>query len=91
MAADGAGENGVYTKYLLARTWRSRVSVLNRSSKQVRYGVVTETEGKQTPWESSSLLGDFAFIPAQADLVPAGGPLSPTPHPPPIRRRCCGA
>ena len=42
--------------------------------KQVRYGVVAETEGKQTPWESSSLLGDFAFMPAQADLVPAGVP-----------------
>ena len=46
--------------------------------KQVRYGVVTETEGKQTPWESSSLLGDFAFMPAQADVVSAGVPPYPS-------------
>jgi hypothetical protein len=46
--------------------------------KQVRYGVVAETGGKQTPWESSSLLGDFALMPAQADIVPAGAPPYPS-------------
>jgi len=46
--------------------------------KQVRYGVVAETGGKQTPWESSSLLGDFAFMPAQADVVPASVPPYPS-------------
>ena len=73
MAADGAGENGVYTKYLLQTMALPGLSI-EQVFKQVRYGVVTETEGKQTPWESSSLLGDFAFIPVQADLVPAGVP-----------------
>ncbi len=73
MAADGAGENGVYTKYLLQAMALPGLSI-EQVFKQVRYGVVTETEGKQTPWESSSLLGDFAFMPAQADLVPAGVP-----------------
>ena len=73
MAADGAGENGVYTKHLLQTMALPGLSI-EQVFKQVRYGVVTETEGKQTPWESSSLLGDFAFMPAQADLVPAGMP-----------------
>ena len=46
--------------------------------KQVRKGVITETEGKQTPGEYSSLVGEFAFVPAQADRVPPGGPPSPS-------------
>ena len=58
MAADGAGENGVYTKYLLQTMALPGLSI-EQVFKQVRYGVVTETEGKQTPWESSSLLGDL--------------------------------
>ena len=77
MAADGAGENGVYTKYLLQTMALPGLSI-EQVFKQVRYGVVAETEGKQTPWESSSLLGDFAFMPAQADLVPAGVPPYPS-------------
>jgi hypothetical protein len=71
MAADGAGENGVYTKYLLRAMAVPGLSI-EQVFKQVRYGVVAETGGKQTPWESSSLLGDFAFVPAQADVAPAG-------------------
>jgi len=29
--------------------------------KEVRKSVVEETKGRQTPWESSSLIGDFYF------------------------------
>jgi hypothetical protein len=73
MAADGTGENGVYTKHLLEAIPVPGLSI-EQVFKQVRYGVVTETEGKQTPWESSSLLGDFAFVPGQANVVPTGVP-----------------
>jgi hypothetical protein len=73
MAADGTGENGVYTKHLLDAIPVPGLSI-EQVFKQVRYGVVTETEGKQTPWESSSLLGDFAFVPGQANVVPTGVP-----------------
>jgi uncharacterized protein YgiM (DUF1202 family) len=77
-AADGTGgENGVYTKYLLQAMTVPGLSI-EQVFKQVRYGVVAETGGKQTPWESSSLLGDFAFMPAQADIVPAGAPPYPS-------------
>lgn len=77
MAADGTGENGVYTKYLLQAMSVPGLSI-EQVFKQVRYGVVAETEGKQTPWESSSLLGDFAFMPTQATVVPVGVPPYPS-------------
>jgi len=77
-AADGTGgENGVYTKYLLQAMTVPGLSI-EQVFKQVRYRVVAETRWKQTPWESSSLLGDFAFMPAQADIVPAGAPPYPS-------------
>ena len=77
-AADGTGgENGVYTKYLLQAMTVPGLSI-EQVFKQVRYGVVAETGGKQTPWESSSLLGDFAFMPAHANIVPAGAPPYPS-------------
>jgi uncharacterized caspase-like protein len=60
VALDGKGRNGVYTKHLLryitAPDW-----TVEQMFKQVRIAVVRETRGKQTPWESSSLLGDFYF------------------------------
>jgi len=71
-AADGTGgENGVYTKHLLQAMPIAGLSI-EQVFKQVRSGVVAETAGQQTPWESSSLLGEFAFVPAQATLVPPG-------------------
>ena len=48
MAADGAGENGVYTKHLLQTMALPGLSI-EQVFKQVRHGVVAETEGKQTP------------------------------------------
>jgi caspase domain-containing protein len=60
VAADGAGENGVYTKYLLAEMALPGVPI-ELMFKQVRNGVMAETKGRQIPWESSSLRGEFAF------------------------------
>ena len=72
VAADGAGENGVYTKYLLAEMARPGVPI-EQLFKQVRIGVMTETAGRQIPWESSSLRGEFTFRPApQLATVPTG-------------------
>jgi len=42
----------------------------------VRSGVVVETSGQQTPWESSSLLGEVVFVPSPAATVPAVAPAS---------------
>jgi uncharacterized caspase-like protein len=60
VAADGKGNNGIYTKHLLANIERPDLSI-EEVFKQVRIGVVNDTDGKQTPWESSSLMGSFNF------------------------------
>ncbi len=60
VAADGKGNNGIYTKHLLANIERPDLSI-EEVFKQVRIGVVNDTDGKQTPWESSSLMGSFHF------------------------------
>jgi hypothetical protein len=62
VAADGEGSNGIYTKHLLANIERSDLSI-EEVFKQVRIGVVNDTDGQQTPWESSSLMGSFHFQP----------------------------
>lgn len=61
VAADGEGENGIYTKHLLAEMRQPGVAV-EQLFKQVRIGVMAETKERQVPWESSSLRGDFYFF-----------------------------
>ena len=76
-AADGFGRNGIYTKHILQNI---RVNDLPAEImfKRVREGVERETRKLQTPWDSSSLKGDFAFnatsAHASAAAVPGAGP-----------------
>jgi uncharacterized caspase-like protein len=60
VALDGDGRNGIYTKHLLRYITEPKLAV-EQMFKRVRIGVQEETQGKQIPWESSSLLGDFYF------------------------------
>ncbi len=60
VAADGEGRNGIYTKYLLKYISNPNLKV-EEVLKQVRIGVINETNEKQIPWESSSLTGEFYF------------------------------
>ena len=60
VAADGEGANSTYTKHLLANIGVAGVPV-EIALKRVREGVSRETLGRQIPWESSSLMGDFYF------------------------------
>ena len=60
VALDGTGRNGAYTKELLENMRKPNVSIEN-VFKSVRIGVRETTGGKQTPWESSSLTGEFYF------------------------------
>lgn len=69
VAADGAGRNGTYTKHLLASFNHADSDIL-KVFQRTRAGVVKETGGKQTPWESTSLVGDFHFRLA----TPGAGP-----------------
>jgi uncharacterized caspase-like protein len=62
VASDGDGENGLYTKHLLAAIRQPGLPI-EQLFKQVRIGVTKETGDKQIPWESSSLKGDFYFLP----------------------------
>jgi hypothetical protein len=65
VAADGSGRNGLYTQYLLQTIKTSGLKV-EEVFKKVRIDVTNKTrntEKPQTPWESSSLIGDFYFVP----------------------------
>jgi len=61
VAAEGSGENGIYTKYLLKHMdhvgWSIRKVLL-----ETRKDVYQATGEKQVPWSSSSLMGNFYFV-----------------------------
>ena len=59
-ARDGEGRNGTYTEELLRHIRMPGLSI-EQVFKKVRVAVVGRTNGLQTPWESSSLVGDFYF------------------------------
>ncbi|WP_233859460.1 caspase family protein [Paraburkholderia sp. HD33-4] len=54
VAFDGEGKNGLYTKNLL-REWSRRDANLENVLKRVRLNVRLESQGRQIPWESTSL------------------------------------
>jgi uncharacterized caspase-like protein/formylglycine-generating enzyme required for sulfatase activity len=62
VAADGDGRNSPYTE-ALARSIRDSHEPVEQVFKHVRVSVMSATSGKQVPWESSSLTGDFYFTP----------------------------
>jgi uncharacterized caspase-like protein len=69
VAADGAGKNGLYTGELLKAMSVPGLKI-EELFKQVRIAVRNKSQNKQTPWESSSLEGDFYFIqPVSNNLI----------------------
>lgn len=60
VSSDGTGSHGLYTDHLL-RALRTPGLKVEEVFKQVRAGVRRESQGKQVPWESTSLEGDFYF------------------------------
>ncbi len=62
VAADGAGANSPYSA-ALAEAMAVPGLPVEEMFKTVRRAVLRATDGRQTPWESSSLVGDFAFTP----------------------------
>jgi Caspase domain len=60
VASDGAGANGLYTQHLLT-AMRQNGSKVEDVFKQVRANVRRDSQGKQVPWEATSMEGDFYF------------------------------
>src|SRR5262245_36058120 len=73
VALDGEGRNSPFTAALLKAIEQPGLS-LGEVMIAVRNAVVRLTDGKQVPWEHSSLTGQFYFIP----------PPPPPPPPPPV-------
>lgn len=64
VAMDGQNQrNSLYTKHLIANIGTPGLPV-EQLFKRVRIAVAQETQRLQIPWESSSLMGDFCFMPA---------------------------
>ena len=70
VAADGFGRNGMYTKHILQNIKVPDLPV-EIMFKRVREGVERETRKLQTPWDSSSLKGDFTFAGGSGARGPA--------------------
>lgn len=63
VASDGLdGRNGLYTSHLLKSIVRPGTPI-EQVFKEVRVHVRADSGGQQTPWETSSLQGDFFFVP----------------------------
>jgi uncharacterized caspase-like protein len=60
VASDGTGENGLYTQHLL-QNMRLPGLKIEDVFKNVRASVRQESGGRQTPWENTSLEGEFYF------------------------------
>jgi len=61
VASDGEGANGLYTQELLNGI-RMPGLKLEDVFKRVRIAVKEKSKGKQIPWETSALDGDFYFV-----------------------------
>ncbi|MGB8609026.1 caspase family protein [Bradyrhizobium sp.] len=60
-ALDGAGDHSPYTAAFL-RAAREKNQPIEQLFKRIRLDVNDSTDGRQTPWESSSLTSDFYFF-----------------------------
>ncbi len=79
-AEDGNGADSPYATALLAAAREPGVPI-EQAFKRVRVAVNKATEGRQTPWDSSSLTEDFKFIAGTGVESANAGP-----RPSPVRR-----
>lgn len=84
-----SGQNGLYTQELL-KAMRQPGLRIEEVFKQVRLRVKVLSNGQQVPWESSSLEGEFYFIPTNSTVAslnlpslaggrPINSPMAPAP------------
>lgn len=74
VAEDGAGSNSPYTTALLSIAMEPNLPI-EEAFKRVRVAVNQATDGRQVPWESSSLTSEFKFF--SGDQVSGQGPSGP--------------
>ncbi len=77
-AEDGEGENSPFTLHLLRHIKTPNLPV-ELMFKKVRAAVEQETNRRQTPWEQSSLVGEFSFYPMEEQPTPPSPQPSPGP------------
>lgn len=80
VASDGKGRNGLYTQELLKSISTPGLAI-EEVFKRVRISVRGLTQDRQTPWESSSLVGDFYFSGSTGGKVTTGAPSITTAQP----------
>ena len=78
-AQDGRGKNSPYTSALVDVMKKPGLKV-EEVFKRVRIKVEKETDGSQTPWEESSLRGDFYFSPTIVVISPTATPVPAVPN-----------
>ena len=74
-AEDGSGADSPYTTALLSAAKEPGLSI-EETFKRVRVSVNKVTEGRQTPWDSSSLTDDFRFFSGSIAAAPAPKPVA---------------
>ncbi len=81
VAADGDGEHSPFTDRLLAHILEPGAPI-ETVFKRVRAEVYARTDKEQTPWDHSSLIGDFYFVPPPVSASPTPWAPAPSPEPP---------
>lgn len=85
VAMDGKGANSPYTRAILENINTPGLPI-ELFFKNVRKNVDSLTSGQQTPWEATSLLGDFYFtrvsVPPQPEAKPVMPPAKKIKHTP---------
>lgn len=76
-AEDGDGEDSPYATAVLSIAKQPNLPI-EEAFKRIRVAVNQETDGRQIPWESSSLTADFRFFATDA-VEPQPGPTTPKP------------
>lgn len=77
IANDGDGKHSPYTQALVTAMLKPGLTV-EQVFKQARVNVRRETDNRQTPWEESSLEGDFYFVPSRGNSENVTAPASNT-------------
>ncbi|MGV8059704.1 MAG: caspase family protein [Smithellaceae bacterium] len=78
VALDGKGRNSPYTS-LLMQYMKQPGLTIEQVFKNVRQKIDSDTDGKQVPWELSSLKGDFFFIHGKSNALAATAEILPSP------------